>query len=96
MRNFVHSHPDYKKDSVISKEINYDLVRTMDQIEKGEYAAPELLPEGWRESYHKSKDAFNQCCGGVNGLDKEEPALEHGAVVDVDCGVALGKMEPPK
>ncbi|GAA5832048.1 hypothetical protein JCM5353_000733 [Sporobolomyces roseus] len=96
MRNFVHSHPDYKKDSVISKEINYDLVRTMDQIEKGEYAAPELLPEGWREGYQKSKDAFNQCCGGVNGFDKEEPALEHGAVVDVDCGVALGKMEPKK
>jgi glutamate--cysteine ligase catalytic subunit len=99
MRNFVRSHPDYKNDSVVSKEINYDLVKAIDKIEKGELEVPELLPKGWRDSYVKSKDAFSQCCGSaINGIggDDEEPALQNGAVVDVDCGVALGKMEPAK
>ncbi|GAA5871784.1 hypothetical protein JCM16303_000863 [Sporobolomyces ruberrimus] len=93
MRNFVRSHPDYKHDSVVSKEINYDLVKAIDKIEKGELEVPELLPQGWRDNYKKSKDAFSRCCGGF-GVDDEDPALENGAVVDVDCGVALGKMEP--
>lgn len=94
MRNFVRSHPDYKHDSVVSKEINYDLVRTVDKIEKGEIEVPELLPAGWRKSYSESADAFKQCCGDVaKVLDDEPAALEKGAVVDVDCGVALGKLE---
>ncbi|GAA5914184.1 glutamate--cysteine ligase [Sporobolomyces salmoneus] len=98
MRNFVKSHPAYKHDSVVSKEINYDLVRAVDRIEKGQLEVPELLPQGWRENYVKSKDSFSKCCGdAVNGLEGEEeeeddPALQHGAVVDVDCGIALGRV----
>ncbi|GAA6020450.1 hypothetical protein JCM11491_000251 [Sporobolomyces phaffii] len=97
MRNFVRSHPDYKHDSVVSKEINYDLVKAVDQIEKGQLDVPELLPRGWRDSYAQAKDAFTQCCGSaIDGIGSnlEEPALENGAVVDVDCGVALGTLEP--
>ncbi|CAE6435924.1 unnamed protein product [Rhizoctonia solani] len=44
IRNFVRSHPAYKFDSVVSQEINYDLISAMDQIERGEREAPELLP----------------------------------------------------
>jgi len=35
IREFVKRHPSYKKDSVISDEINYDLMKTMDDISQG-------------------------------------------------------------
>ncbi|PPQ68044.1 hypothetical protein CVT25_014505 [Psilocybe cyanescens] len=35
IRNFVTSHPDYKKDSVVSQIINYDLLMAVDEIERG-------------------------------------------------------------
>lgn len=99
MRNFVQSHPAYKHDSVVSQEINYDLVRAVDRIEKGELDVPELLPTGWRDNYVQSRDAFKKCCGAaVNGLGDEDegPALKNGAKVDVDCGIALGKVVEAK
>ncbi|KAI9482060.1 glutamate--cysteine ligase [Coemansia sp. RSA 989] len=43
MRNFVHKHPDYRQDSVVSQSINYDMLRTMNDIEEGKVTAPELL-----------------------------------------------------
>ncbi|KAI9503935.1 glutamate-cysteine ligase-domain-containing protein [Coemansia spiralis] len=43
MRKFVQSHPAYRQDSVVSPTINYDLLRTMSDIEEGKIAAPELL-----------------------------------------------------
>ncbi|XP_065844045.1 glutamate--cysteine ligase catalytic subunit-like [Oscarella lobularis] len=43
MRKFIRSHPKYKKDSVVSDEINYDLLCAMDKITKGEMKCPELL-----------------------------------------------------
>jgi glutamate--cysteine ligase catalytic subunit len=101
MRNFVSNHPEYKKDSIVSKEINYDLVKAVDKIEKGELEVPELLPKGWRDSYDSSskngQDAFGKCCGDfINGLDDHVAALEKGAVVDVDCGIALGTVVEAK
>ncbi|KAF8578012.1 GCS-domain-containing protein [Ramaria rubella] len=45
MRNFIRSHADYKFDSVISDEINYDLMKAVDELERGVRQAPELLPE---------------------------------------------------
>ena len=36
IRNFVQTHPDYKKDSVVSDEITYDLVKAAEQITKEE------------------------------------------------------------
>ena len=32
IRNFVQSHPDYKQDSVVSQEINHDLLVAIDEM----------------------------------------------------------------
>ena len=32
IRNFVQSHPDYRKDSVVSQVINYDLLLVVDEM----------------------------------------------------------------
>ena len=32
IRNFVRSHPSYKSDSVVSEEINYDLLKEVDEM----------------------------------------------------------------
>ncbi|KIJ49563.1 hypothetical protein M422DRAFT_27931 [Sphaerobolus stellatus SS14] len=45
IRNFVRSHPAYKFDSVVSDEINYDLMKAIDEIERGIRKVPELIPE---------------------------------------------------
>lgn len=65
MRNFVRSHPAYKFDSVVSEEINYDLIQAVDKIERGELQAPGLLPECYRGSGIAEGDAFKECCGDV-------------------------------
>ncbi|KAH9166432.1 glutamate-cysteine ligase catalytic subunit [Lactarius sanguifluus] len=49
-RDFVRSHPSYKFDSVVSKEINYDLIVAVDEIERGVRRAPDLLPEDYMGS----------------------------------------------
>ena len=46
-RNFVRNHPAYKGDSVVSQEINYDLLVAVDEIERGVRKAPDLLPAGY-------------------------------------------------
>ncbi|PIA19232.1 GCS-domain-containing protein [Coemansia reversa NRRL 1564] len=43
MRNFVQNHPEYHHNSEVSQSINYDMLRTMNDIEEGKTAAPELL-----------------------------------------------------
>ena len=43
MRNFVHSHKDYKSDSVVSEPIAYDLVHACSDIGLGRRPCPELL-----------------------------------------------------
>ncbi|KAF5370723.1 hypothetical protein D9758_001829 [Tetrapyrgos nigripes] len=47
IRNFVRSHPAYGKDSVVSQEINYDLLVAVDEIERGVRSAPGLLPKDY-------------------------------------------------
>ncbi|UJR07542.1 hypothetical protein I4U23_011830 [Adineta vaga] len=42
IRQFVLSHPLYKKDSVVSEEIQYDLVRKMEQISNGHEDCPQI------------------------------------------------------
>ncbi|KAG9009591.1 hypothetical protein FRB94_011854 [Tulasnella sp. JGI-2019a] len=49
-RDFVRSHPDYKFDSVVSQEINYDLMKAVDEIEKGTRRADALLPKDYQGS----------------------------------------------
>ncbi|KAJ2233566.1 glutamate--cysteine ligase [Coemansia sp. RSA 485] len=43
MRTFVQRHPEYKHDSVVTPSINYDMLRTLNDIEEGRTRAPELL-----------------------------------------------------
>ncbi|RIB22558.1 glutamate-cysteine ligase-domain-containing protein [Gigaspora rosea] len=45
IRNFVRSHPNYKHDSIVSQEINYDLIKMVEEIQKGQIKAPELLSD---------------------------------------------------
>ncbi|RIA87557.1 glutamate-cysteine ligase-domain-containing protein [Glomus cerebriforme] len=43
IREFVRSHPKYQEDSVVTQEINYDLMKIIEKIQKGEANVPELL-----------------------------------------------------
>jgi glutamate--cysteine ligase catalytic subunit len=43
IRDFVQKHPSYKQDSVVSADINYDLLTKLDQIAKGELKPVGLL-----------------------------------------------------
>ncbi|PSR76507.1 hypothetical protein PHLCEN_2v8410 [Hermanssonia centrifuga] len=58
IRNFVRSHPDYKFDSVVSQEINYDMMVAIDEIERGVRKAPEVVPTAYtadRAGYKRAK-----------------------------------------
>ncbi|KAH8977767.1 glutamate-cysteine ligase catalytic subunit [Lactarius hatsudake] len=59
-RDFVRSHPSYKFDSVVSKEINYDLIVAVDEIERGVRRAPDLLPEDYMGSKQDSGSLDDQ------------------------------------
>ncbi|KZT52865.1 glutamate-cysteine ligase catalytic subunit, partial [Calocera cornea HHB12733] len=50
MRRFIRTHPDYKFDSVISEQINYDLMKAFDEIERGVRREPDLLPADYRSA----------------------------------------------
>lgn len=43
IRKYVTSHPGYKKDSVVSEEIAYDLLQQMQKVTDGDVPCPELL-----------------------------------------------------
>ncbi|XP_012278557.1 glutamate--cysteine ligase catalytic subunit [Orussus abietinus] len=43
LRKEVTTHPDYKKDAVITERINYDLLKTVCRIQTNELLCPELL-----------------------------------------------------
>ncbi|KAG8903668.1 hypothetical protein FRC01_009043 [Tulasnella sp. 417] len=43
IRDFVRSHPEYKYDSVVTQTINYDLLKAVDEIERGVRKADDLL-----------------------------------------------------
>ncbi|KAG1798316.1 glutamate-cysteine ligase-domain-containing protein [Suillus variegatus] len=59
IRNFVRSHPSYNRDSVVSQEINYDLMVAVDEIERGVRRVPELLPEDYAptDGYHSKPNS---------------------------------------
>lgn len=69
MRKFVQSHPDYKHDSVITEKINFDLIKALDEIERGQRKEPTLLPESYVGSDTDKQDAFTTNCGDVVGLE---------------------------
>uniref|UniRef100_A0A914PN71 Glutamate--cysteine ligase n=1 Tax=Panagrolaimus davidi TaxID=227884 RepID=A0A914PN71_9BILA len=43
MRNYVQKHPKYAKDSYVPDETIYDMIKTMDEISKGDKQCSELL-----------------------------------------------------
>jgi glutamate--cysteine ligase catalytic subunit len=47
IRQFVRNHPAYTGDSVVSQKINYDLLKRLDAIERGDLDAPGFLPIGY-------------------------------------------------
>ena len=42
VRQFLVSHPHYKQDSVVTEEMNYDLIKRMQEISEGVAPCPEL------------------------------------------------------
>ncbi|CEH18307.1 glutamate-cysteine ligase catalytic subunit [Ceraceosorus bombacis] len=57
IRNFVRTHPEYKKDSVVSAKVNYDMIKQLNAIERGEVDAPGFLPKGFAQRRKAQKDA---------------------------------------
>lgn len=55
IREYVRSHPDYNHDSVVSQTINYDMIKQLDLIERGEIDAPGFLPRNYA-SRRKSQE----------------------------------------
>eukprot|EP00127_Corallochytrium_limacisporum_P001095 Clim_evm6s39 gene=Clim_evmTU6s39 len=49
MRDEVLNHPEYKKDSVVSDQIAYDLIKKCDDLVNGRIDAPELLGNNYRD-----------------------------------------------
>ncbi|KAJ1675571.1 Glutamate--cysteine ligase, partial [Spiromyces aspiralis] len=45
IRNFVRNHPKYKGNSVVTSEINYDLMQAIKDITNGVSRVPELFGE---------------------------------------------------
>ncbi|XP_053595168.1 glutamate--cysteine ligase [Microplitis demolitor] len=43
MRKLIINHPDYKQDAVVSEHINYDLLKSIDQIAHGYQPCPDLF-----------------------------------------------------
>lgn len=52
IRKFVQNHSDYKKDSVVSDKINYDLLKTIKKITKGKILCEDLVGDS---SYIKDR-----------------------------------------
>ncbi len=50
IRKLVSQHPDYKYDSVVNEQINYDLIWHLLQISNGNKNAPEFLFESFKKS----------------------------------------------
>ncbi|KAG8957355.1 hypothetical protein FRC03_010225 [Tulasnella sp. 419] len=50
IRDYIRAHPSYKFNSVVSQEINYDLITALHEIVGGARQANDLLPEGYSGS----------------------------------------------
>lgn len=52
MRQFVTSHPDYKQDSVVSDQIQHDLLWKIAQISNGHESCPLLIQPRMHTNTH--------------------------------------------
>lgn len=64
IRDFVRDHPAYKHDSVVSQEINFDLIHAIDEIERGVRREDKLLPKDYVGSDSLNIDL--SACGILN------------------------------
>ncbi|PIK33075.1 putative glutamate--cysteine ligase catalytic subunit isoform X2, partial [Apostichopus japonicus] len=65
MRDFVDSHPSYRHDSVISEEVNYDLIKTIANITKGNMDGAQGL---LHTTVSKSVDEIPESLQGTGGV----------------------------
>lgn len=66
MRNFVQQHPEYKKDSVVSEPIAYDLLCRIVQIARGKDNDPTHLFNYTTKSVDKIPEALSQAEAYLN------------------------------
>jgi len=70
MRKFVTSHPKYRKDSVVSEEIAYDLMIACKEIGEGTRACPELLGDVKITKIHAGHPYDTQLAGKLSSADR--------------------------
>lgn len=69
IREFVRDHPAYKHDSVVSQEINFDLIHAVDEIERGVRREDKLLGRDYVGS--DKLDIDLSVCGLLNVKKKD-------------------------
>lgn len=72
MRDFVINHEKYQQDSVVSEEINYDLICSMDRISKGE-PCPKLLTKYNTKTKDDIPKAMKKAENILNGNSRNSP-----------------------
>ena len=48
IRQFITSHPAYSRDSCVTSEINYDLMKAIERITRGEWRPTEMYGKDWK------------------------------------------------
>lgn len=62
MRDFVRSHPSYKFDSVVSQEINYDLMVAVDEMYVSCAKGGIKIPDSSLFPVREASCVFRSCC----------------------------------
>ena len=73
IRNFVQNHPDYKKDSVVSETINYDLICRCDDITQGRVMDPTLTIDFDSKTSYGIPQAMAKATELLNERVKQKP-----------------------
>lgn len=73
IRNFIRSHPKYKFDSVVTDEINYDLMEKCARITKGEDTCPELFADPNTKTCHIVHESCKKMLEEVEKITKSLP-----------------------
>lgn len=96
IREYVASHPEYAKDSRVTQRINYDLVRTLDRIERGEEEAPGFLPEGYAKRRREFERKENRSTTAAETSTKVAEGAGAGGPAEEMLKAVANRGEPPK